>query len=185
MSKSYERKRDNLFNNIKDKSHRLLTTKKEAVLNPIFTEEGLRDLGRDFSNAIHDMPYVWSGSASLAAIKSKLRNPKYKPSRDHFHSRQRCGEELVLLIRSCFGQGRSPTLKEVEEVLDRARQVHYVTEKENQNARPYMAKQMTHKQAYKAAGIILRHKTQDLFSKRGPKTKQWKDEMVAKYGQKS
>lgn len=183
MSKSYERKRDNLFNNIKDKSHRLLTTKGSLSSNPIFTDEGLRDLGRDFSNAIHDMPHVWSGSASIAAIKCKLRNPKYKPSRDHFHSRQRCGEELVLLIRCCFGEGRSPTLKQVEEVLDRARQVHYVTEKENQNARPFMAKQLTHKQAYKAADIKLKHKTHDLFSKRGPKTKEWKNAMVDKYGQ--
>lgn len=181
MPTSYERKRDNLFNNIKDKSHRLLTTK-GSLSNPIFADEGLRDLGRDFSNAIHDMPHVWSGSASIAAIKAKLRNPKYKPSRDHFHSRQRCGEELVLLIRSCFGEGRSPTLKEVEQILDRARQVHYVTEKENQSARPHMAMQMTHKQAYKAAGIILKHKTQDLFSKRGPKSKIWKDAMVDKYG---
>lgn len=182
MSKAYERKRDNLFNNIKDKSHRLLTTKKEAVLNPIFTDEGLRDLGRDFSNAIHDMPTLWSGSASIAAIKAKLRNPKYKPSKDHYHSRQRCGEELVRLILSCYGNNRSPTLKEVEEILNKARQVHYVTEKENQSARPHMAQQLTHKQAYKAAGIILKHKTQDLFSKKGPKTKQWKDAMVDKYG---
>ncbi len=182
MSKSYERKRDNLFNTIQDKSHRLLTTKDALLKNPIFTDEGLRDLGRDFSNAIHDMPHVWSGSASIAAIKTKIRNSKYKPSRDHFHSRQRCGEELVKLIISCFGEARAPTLKEVEEILDRARQVHYVTEKENQNARPHMAKLMTHKQAYKAAGIILRHNTEDLFSKRGPKTKQWKEEMRKKYG---
>ena len=182
MSKAYERKRDNLFNTIQDKSHRLLTSKEAFSKNPIFTEDGLKDLGRDFSNAIHDMPTLWSGSASIAAIKAKLKNSKYKPSKDHFHSRQRCGEELVLLIRKCFGKGRSPTLNEVERILDKARQVHYVTEKENQKARPYMAKQLSHKRAYKAANIILKHKTQDLFSKRGPKTKQWKDDMVDKYG---
>lgn len=182
MSKSYERKRDNLFNNIKDKSHRLLTTKEALSNNSIFTDEGLRDLGRDFSNAIHDMPTLWSGSASIAAINAKLRNLKYKPSRDHFHSRQRCGEELVMLIRSCFGEGRSPSLKEIEEILSKARQVHYVTEKENQKARSFMAQLMSHKRAYKAAGIELLHNTHDLFSKRGPKTKQWKNDMTQKYG---
>src|SRR5665213_1626956 len=124
MSKAYERKRDNLFNTIEDKSHRLLTTKQALAKNLIFTDEGIRDLGRDFSNAIHDMPTVWSGSASIAAINSKLRNNKYKPSRDHFHSRQRCGEELARLVVSCYGDGRAPTLKEVESILDRARQVH-------------------------------------------------------------
>lgn len=181
MSKSYERKRDNLFSNIKDKSYRLLNIK-EALKHPIFTNEGLRDLGRDFSNAIHDMPTVWSGSASLAAIANKLRNNKYKPSKDHFHSRQRCGEELARLIVSSFGNARTPTLKEVEVILGKARQVHYVTERENQRARPFMAQHMSHKQAYKAANIQLRHNTHDLFSKRGPKTKQWKKDMTHKYG---
>lgn len=181
MSKAYDRKRDNLFNTIEDKSHRLLTTKQALSKNPIFTEEGIRDLGRDFSNAIHDMPTIWSGSASVAAIHTKLRNNKYKPSRDHFHSRQRCGEELARLIVQCYGKNRAPTLKEVEVILNRARQVHYVTERENQKARPFMAKLLTHKQAYKSAGIKLRHNTQDLFSKRGRKTKQWKRDMNRKY----
>lgn len=181
MSKTYERKRDSLFAIIQDKSHRLLTTKTNISTNPIFTKAGIEDLGRFFSNVIHDMPHIWSGSASIAAIHSKLRNNKYKPSRDHFNSRQRCGEELVILIRKCFGDRRAPTLKEVECILDRARRVHYVTEKENQKARPFMAQQMTHEQAYQAADITLRHNTQDLFSKRGRKTVEWKREMNRKY----
>lgn len=182
MSKSYERKRDNLFNTIQDKSHRLLTTKQALVKNTIFTEDGIRDLGRDFSNAIHDMPPIWSGSASISAIHCKLRNYKYKPSRDHYHSRQRCGEELVKLIKYCYGDNRSPTLEEVETILNRARRVHYVTERENQKARTFMAKMLTHKQAYNAAGILLKHNTQDLFGKRGPKSKAWKAQMTQKYG---
>lgn len=186
MSKVYERRLGILFTQIQAISHLLLTAKKEPLKDPIFTTKGIEDWGRTFSNMIHDMPALWSGSSSYALIDQKLRclrtNQKVKPSRDHFNSRQRCGEELAILITRCFGRQRAPTLKEVESILDRARRVHYVTEQENQRARPFMAQQMTPEQAYKYAGIKLRHNTQDLFSKRGRKPAQWKRDMYRKYG---
>lgn len=180
MSKAYERKRDVLFVHCKALYDLLL---KEGLKNPIFKDQKTKEVwGRNFGNMIHDMPVLWSGSASVEACSRKARNTKYKPSKDHFNSRQRCGEELVTLIIKCYGRQRPPILIEIETILDRARQVHYVTERENQNARPYMAKQLTPEQAYKAAGIKLRHDTQELFAKRGRKTAETKKYLRRKYG---
>lgn len=180
MSKVYERKRDVLFVHAKALYDLLL---KEGLKNPIFADQKTKEVwGRNFGNMIHDMPVLWSGSASLEACARKLANPKYKPSKDHYNSRQRCGEELVALIIKCYGYQRSPTLVEIEAILNRARRVHYVTERENQTARAFMAKQMTPQEAYKKAGIKLNHKTHDLFGRRGRKTVQYKRDMKKKYG---
>lgn len=182
MSKVYERKLEILLTQVESLSHLLLTKKKEPLKDPIFTKKGIEDWGRNFGNTIHDMPGKWSGSASIAAIQNKLRNIKYKPSRDHYNSRQRCGEEIATLIVKCFGKQRAPNVNEIEEIVDRARCVHYVTVRENQRARPYMARQMSPEAAYKAAGIKLKHRTHDLFGKRGRKSKTWKKDMLHKYG---
>ena len=179
MSKVYKCKLQTLFTLIEDTSHRLLTSKR-PLEHRIFKPEGVEEYGRNFGNIIHDMPAIWSGYASPAAILSKLDNVKFEVSADHYNSRQRCGEEIAILIKKAFGSGRAPTLVEIERIVYKARKVHYVLKEENQLVRKFMAKQMTPKEAYKAAGIKL-HEAGELFSKRGRPSVVWKDKMEKKY----
>lgn len=180
MSKVYERQRDVLFAQVKGLYNTLLT---EGAMNPVCTDADTRDTwARNFGNMIHDMPVIWSGSASKAAIDNKIRNSKYKPSKDHYNSRQRCGNEIVETIITCYGNLTPPTLRQIEMILNRARRVHYVTERENQRARTFMAKNVTPMQAYKSAGIKLVHHTQDLFSRKGRRSVQYKRDIKRKYG---
>jgi hypothetical protein len=146
----------------------------------IFQPEGTEEYGRNFGNIIHDMPAVWSGKASRSAILSKLDNPKFEISEDHYHSRQRCGEELARLIKSAFGQGRAPREVDILKIIDKARRVHYVLKEENQTLRKFMAQQMTPTQAYKAAKVEL-HDAKELFSNKGRPSQAFKAKMEKKF----
>lgn len=179
MSKVYKHKLQTLLALIEDTSHRLLTSKR-PLEHRLFKPEGVEEYGRNFGNIIHDMPPIWSGYASPAAILFKLTTTNFEVSADHYNSRQRCGEEIAILIKKAFGSNRAPTLEEVEQIVTRARQVHYVLKEENQRVRKFMAEQMTPKQAYKAAGIKL-DEARELFSKRGRPSAVWKAKMKKKY----
>ena len=179
MSKSYKRKLHTLLALIEDTSNSLLNSTK-PLEHRIFKAEGVEEYGRHFGNIIHDMPAIWSGYASPACILSKLDNSKFEVSADHYNSRQRCGEEIAILIKKTFGNGRAPTQKEIERIVSKARKVHYVLKEENQRVRKFMAQQMTPKAAYKAAGIKL-HEARELFGKLGRPSKAWKEKMEKKY----
>jgi hypothetical protein len=127
------------------------------------------------------MSNLWSGYASHAVIHKKVRNFNTTASADHYHSRQRCGEEIAILIKRCFGEGRVPKDDEVVRIVRKARRVHYVTSEENQRLRKFMAEGLTWKQAYKAASVKL-VEARDLFTQRGQPSKSWKSRMTKKYG---
>lgn len=179
MSDAYERKLQTLLTNVDDTAHRLLTDE-DWSKHRIFQTEGPEEYGRTFGNLIHDMPNVWSGKASRSAIKSKIADPKFEYSADHYYSRQRCGEEIARLIMSAFGQGRKPHKNEILKIIDKARKVHYVLKEENQALRKFMAAKMTWTQAYNAAGVELVD-ARDVFGTKGRRAKGWKEKMEKKY----
>ncbi len=129
---------------------------------------------------IHDMPNVWTGMASQSAIKAKLKNVKFRHSEDHFHSRQRGGEAIVTLILKTFGQGRSPTYEEVQEIVDKYCHVHYVTKEENHKLKHIMEEGKTWEQAYDEGGVLITDASA-LFGKRGRHSEEWKQQMQKKF----
>lgn len=180
MSKSYEDKLRKIVEVCTNTVAGLLKAKKPFETE-IFQNPG--GYARTFANEIHDMSTIWTGYASLSAILRKLRTPTYKPTKDHFHSRQRGGEELVKLMKASYGQGVLPEPKAIQAIVDKYREVHYVTAQENNKLKHLMDVPCTHKQAYSQAKINIRL-AKDLFGKRGRKSKSWKEEMLAKYGKK-
>lgn len=177
MSKSYEDKLRKLFEVCEDTVAGLLKAKKPFE-RKIFTNPS--NYARMFANDIHDMSTIWTGYASLSAVQKKLKDSKYKPTKDHFHSRQRGGEKLVHLLLTRYGEGKMPSFEEVKKIVDKYREVHYVTSEENNKLKNLMNVPCTHKQAYLQAKIEI-IKADDLFGKRGRKTADWTKQMEKKY----
>lgn len=177
MSKSYDVKLRKIFEVCEDTVAGLLKAKKPFE-RKVFTDPS--SYARMFANDIHDMSTIWTGYASPACVQKKLKTPSYKPTKDHFHSRQRGGERLVRLMIKCFGEGKLPPFEEVKKIVDKYREVHYVTAQENNRLKHLMVVPCTHKQAYEQAKIevIL---AKDLFGKRGRQSKAWKEAMQQKY----
>jgi len=177
MSKSYETKLRKIVEVCENTVAGLLKAKKpfekELFLNP-------SGYARTFANEIHDMPTIWTGFASHTAVQRKLKNPKYKPTKDHFHSRQRGGDELVRLMVKCYGDGKLPQFEAIKAIVDKYREVHYVTAQENNKLKHLMNVPCTHKEAYRQAEIKV-ISVKDLFGKRGRQSKAWRAQMIAKY----
>lgn len=127
--------------------------------HPIYAVRGIEEYGRMFGNLIHDIPYKWSGYASIEAIRKKRENKRYKPSADHYNSRQRCGQELVYLILKYTDERKVPPADKVLKIINKSIKVHYVLREQNTNVRPFMAKGMSPGRAYRKAGIRLRKAT--------------------------
>lgn len=180
MSKSYEDKLRKIFEVCEDTVAGLLKADKPFE-RKVFTNPS--SYARMFANDIHDMSTIWTGYASPTCVQKKLKNPSYKPTKDHFHSRQRGGEKLVHLMIKYFGKGKVPPFKEVKAIVDKYREVHYVTTEENNRLKHLMVTPCTHKQAYLQANIKVIF-AKDLFGKRGRQSKVWKEEMKKKYGKK-
>lgn len=136
--------------------------------------------GRDYANMIHDMPNVWTGLASQAAIAGKLADPKFRFSEDHYHSRQRGGEEIVRLIIKCYQKKTKPKFSTVKKIIDKYCHVHYVTKEENNRLKHTMEPGKTWEQAYKECGVLLTD-ARELFGKRGRHSEVWKQEMHDKF----
>lgn len=180
MSKSYEDKLQKIFEVCEDTVAGLLKAKKPFERKIFQNPSGY---ARMFANDIHDMSTIWTGYASVAAVQKKLKDPTYKYTKDHFRSRQRGGEKLVRLMLRRFGEGKCPTFEEVKKIVDRYREVHYVTSEENNKLKNLMDVPCTHKQAYEQANIQIMTAT-DLFGKRGRQSQAWKDAMALKYKKK-
>jgi len=180
MSQSYEDKLRKLFEVCEDTVAGLLKAKKPFD-RKIFTNPS--SYARLFANEIHDMSVIWTGYASRSAVLKKLKDPKYKPTKDHFHSRQRGGEKLVRLMLKRFGEGKLPGFDEVKAIVDKYREVHYVTSQENNKLKNLMDVPCTHKQAYEQAQIEI-IQAKDLFGKRGRQSEAWRQKMLDKYNKK-
>lgn len=177
MSKSYEDKLRKIFEVCEDTVAGLLKAKKPFE-RKVFTNPS--SYARMFANDIHDMSTIWTGYASTAAVQRKLKDPSYKPTKDHFHSRQRGGELLVRLMLECYGQGKLPAFTDIKKIVDKYREVHYVTAEENNKLKNLMVVPCTHKQAYSQAKIKIIH-AEELFGKKGRKSKVWQEQMRSKY----
>jgi hypothetical protein len=180
MSKSYEDKLRKIYEVCEDTVAGLLKSK-SPFTRKVFTNPS--SYARMFANDIHDMSTIWTGYASHACVRKKLRDPAYKPTKDHFHSRQRGGEKLVRLMLKRYGEGVLPSFEEVKKIVDKYREVHYVTAEENNKLKNLMNIPCTHKQAYEQAKIEVVH-AKELFGKRGRQSQAWKEEMQNKYGKK-
>lgn len=180
MSKSYDDKLRKIFEVCEDTVAGLLKAKKPFE-RKVFTNPS--SYARMFANDIHDMSTIWTGYASHAAVQNKLKQGSYKPTKDHFHSRQRGGERLVRLMLKRYGEGNIPSFDEVQRIVDKYREVHYVTTEENNKLKNLMNVPCTHKQAYEQADIRI-IKAADLFGKRGRQSKVWKEAMAIKYKKK-
>lgn len=180
MSKSYDDKLRKIFEVCEDTVAGLLKSKKPFE-RKVFTNPS--SYARMFANDIHDMSTIWTGYASHVCVQKKLKTPSYKPTKDHFHSRQRGGEELVRLMQKRYGEGKIPTFTEVQNIVDKYREVHYVTAGENNKLKNLMNVPCTHKEAYAQAKIKIRL-AKDLFGKRGRQSKTWREEMLDKYSKK-
>jgi hypothetical protein len=177
MSKSYEDKLRKIYEVCEDTVAGLLKANKPFE-RKVF--ENPSSYARMFANDIHDMPVIWTGYASAAAVQKKIKDSKYKPTKDHFHSRQRGGQKLVRLMIKYFGKGELPPFAEVKKIVDKYREVHYITSQENNKLKHLMDVPCTHKQAYEQAKIEIL-KAEDLFTKRGRQSQAWKDAMKEKY----
>jgi hypothetical protein len=177
MSKSYEDKLRKIYEVCEDTVAGLLKSKNPFSRKIFQNPSGY---ARMFANDIHDMSTTWTGFASHAAVLKKLKDPTYKPTKDHYRSRQRGGEKLVRLLLKRFGAGQMPTFEEVQKIVDRYREVHYVTKEENNKLKHLMDVPCTHKQAYEQANIHIIHAT-DLFGTRGRRSVSWKEDMEKKY----
>lgn len=136
--------------------------------------------GRKYANLLHDMPNIRTGLASKAAISTKLKNFRWKHSEDHFHSRQRGGEAIVQYIKKCFGAQTEPELTCIKKIVDKYRRVHIVTKQENNKLSKIMEPGISPKQAYKQGGVQLLE-AEELFTKRGRHSDEWKTLMRRKY----
>ena len=174
---NYETKLRKVFESVESHSQYLL--RHDRPLERVLFED-FKGVGRDYANMIHDIPSVWTGMASQTAIRNKLKNVKARHSEDHFHSRQRGGEEIVSLILSTFGQGRSPTFEEVEAIISKYRHVHYVTKQENHTLKHIMEPGKQWEDAYAEAGVLLAN-ARELFGKKGRHSEEWNLEMEKKF----
>lgn len=174
---NYDTKLRKVFESVESHSQYLLSH--ETPLTRVLFED-IRGVGRDYANMIHDIPNVWTGLASQAAIRAKLNDVKFRHSEDHYMSRQRGGEELVQLILTRFGDGISPSLDEVEKIIQRYRRVHYVTKDENNTLKHIMEPGKEWQVAYSEAGVLLTD-ARDLFTRRGRHSEVWKNDMNTKY----
>jgi hypothetical protein len=174
---NYETKLRKVFESVESHSQYLL--RHERPLERVLFED-FKGVGRDYANMIHDMPSVWTGKASQTAIKKKLHSAKFRHSEDHYHSRQRGGEEIVTLILATFGEGRSPTFEEVKTIVDKYCHVHYVTKEENNKLKHIMEPGKQWEQAYHEAGVLLAD-ARELFGKRGRHSSEWKEKMEKKF----
>ena len=174
---NYDTKLRKVFESVESHSQYLL--RHEKPLERVLFED-FKGVGRDYANMIHDMPNVWTSLASQTAIRNKLADVKSRHSEDHYYSRQRGGEEIVTLILSTFGQGRSPTFDEVKIIIEKYRHVHYVTKEENHTLKHIMEPGKQWEDAYVEAGVLLTE-AQELFGKKGRHSDEWKSQMEKKY----
>lgn len=180
MSKSYDDKLRKIFEVCEDTVAGLLKSK-SPFSRKVFTNPS--SYARMFANDIHDMSTIWTGYASASCVQNKLKDPAYKQTKDHFHSRQRGGELLVRLMLKRYGEGKMPSFGEVKKIVDKYREVHYVTADENNKLKNLMNVPCTHKQAYEQADIRI-IVARDLFGKKGRKSKIWQEAMSRKYKKK-
>lgn len=174
---NYERKLRKVFEQV-ESQYLYLISHKDPHSTSLLTD--IAGSGRDYANMIHDMPNVWTGKASHQAILRKLSNSKFRHSEDHYHSRQRGGEEIVKLIIACYKSKRKPSRREIKAIIDKYCQVHYVTKEENHKLKYTMEPNKTWEQAYKECDVKLVD-ARELFGKRGRHSEAWKQEMREKF----
>lgn len=131
-------------------------------------------LARMFSQIIFDAPSIFSGKASAEAIRLKVADGSYRPCADHHNVRQNSGERLVRLMQTPAELTRAA----VDEVMQEACSVHYVTATENQMLRKYQAAYGT--QAYAAVNLSV-YDTGELFTRRGRRPKEWYKDVASQF----
>lgn len=180
---------EGIYERLRDKVYFLIHNKRADDL--IYKES--RVVARSIANDIHDAPALWIRKASVAQVHqqlnkiSELNSILPSPTLDHFRSRQRGGDRLVELTLQCIKEERLPSRGEITSVVRLFRQVSFITAAENQKLKKYMGKDKTldrmytHKEAYQLAKIILIPINDNLFTKRGRRTKHWVKHMNDKY----
>lgn len=161
-------KQEAAFDRYVDTAFNLLSSYQHTQL----TEHDKFVLARLMSQMIYELPKVHSGKASTEAIRKKLSDFSWQPSKDHFHVRSVGGMLLVELLPGSLSK------ESIRGILLQHAEVHFVTSEENTKLRPFQRKNPT--TAYEAANIEL-HNCLDLFSKRG-KSKAWKEQITAALG---
>lgn len=110
------------------------------------------NLARTIGSAIYDLPVKFTGMVSTRLVDSHGFYNGKKKCPEHFYSRQRSGRKIVKLYES--GE-LTPEL--LLELLDKYRQVHWVTSEENSRLRTIQKKydNLPHYKHYEMAGIVL------------------------------
>lgn len=180
---------EGIYERLRDKVYFLLNNKKTKDL--IYKQS--RVVARSIANDIHDAPALWIKKASIAQVQqqlekiTQLKSKIPPPTLDHFRSRQRGGDKLVDLVLQCIIENRLPQKQEVTSIVRQYRQVSFITPSENQTLKKYMGKDKklkrvyTHQEAYELAKITLIPINDDLFTRRGRRTKHWVKQMKDKY----
>lgn len=112
-----------------------------------------QNLARKIGQGIYDLPEKFSGKVSTKLV-DKNGYLKGRRCSEHFYSRQRCGNRII----EAYEQGVL-TLEFCIELLDKYRQVHWVTPEENQtlsriqNSAEHGRK--SHVEQYELANVVL------------------------------
>lgn len=110
--------------------------------------------GRSVSNDIHDLPVIYSGfiSKKLVDKKTGFRKSPWKPSKEHFYNRGRSGKDIVKKLHA-----GALTFVQLVSLLDKYRQVHLITSKENRKLQQIQKKYPTlsHVEHQKLAKVVL------------------------------
>lgn len=143
--------------------HQMLEDEVKRDDHSLFVAQRAR-YARLFAQILFDIPVEYTGYASVTAVRTRLTNgAKYRPSKDHCHGRQRGGWECVWAIERNV-KTRSIDILEVQAIVDKYRQVQYVTSSENMKLRSQQQK-CSHEAAYARLNVQLVYVPQ-LFSKR-------------------
>jgi hypothetical protein len=111
-------------------------------------------VARIISNAIYDLPNIWTGFMSMALLDECHRQKRaLKGTPEHFRSRQQSG--VIILDYFAARRNNPPTLKQFSHLLSVQRQIHKTTDAENQALTPYQKDGWPWPEAYRAVGIDL------------------------------
>lgn len=128
---------------------------------------------------LYDAPRLHTGKVSIRLIEAKLKDFATRPTVEHHHGRQNGGEALLQLVDRALYMKQELSRIQVAKVVEQYCQVHYTTADENALLRHHQ-KRCSSEASYRRANVVL-IEAAELFTRQGPPSKKWKEEMRLKY----